>query len=275
MLKTICSLFMTFVIYSFAGWIVETLLFLIRDKKVVKRGFLFGPVCPIYGFGAVICTIVLYGKVSNIFLVFIYGLLLCGILEYITHFVMEKMFHAMWWDYSGRRFNINGRVYLNGLLEFGLGAVLIIKVLQPLVFRLISFISDNALYTVSFIIYTVLIIDLTATVTDLKGIISSVKHIQNMMITGTQKGFDTTREQAQELNTKILENEYIAKYISFLKNESKLVRRFKNIVPNAKFKKYQYIWDIILDKPQEENARKDIKLYGTADTIPDSEGSKD
>lgn len=275
MINIVCEYFFTFIIYSVAGWIMETLLFLIRDKKVVKRGFLFGPVCPIYGCGAVICTAVLYGKVNNIFLLFIYGLLLCGTLEYITHFVMEKMFHAMWWDYSSRRFNINGRVYLNGLLIFGAGAVLIVKVLQPLVFRLIGVIPQSVLYWICFIAYSILLVDFAGTISDLKGVFASVKHLQNTVITGTQKGVDLTREQVAELNNRIKENEFVSNSINAIKNESKIVDRMRNVFPNLTLKKYKYIWDIIMDKPQEENARKDIKLYGTAETIPDCEHDTD
>ena len=271
MLNTICAYFFTFVIYSFAGWIMETLLYLIRDKKVVKRGFLFGPVCPIYGTGAVLCTAVVYGRVNNIFLVFIFGLLLCGSLEYITHFLLEKLFHAMWWDYSSRRFNINGRVYLNGLLIFGAGAVLIVKLLQPLVFKLIDVIPDNLMYVLCFVLYSIFVIDLTGTISDLKGVIAAVKHIQNTMITETQKGVDLTREQVIDLNNRLMENEFVAKSIKSMQNENKLVERIRRIFPNASLDKYKYVWDIIMDKPQEENARKDIKLYGTAETIPDDE----
>ena len=271
MLNTIRAYFFTFVIYSFAGWIMETLLYLIRDKKVVKRGFLFGPVCPIYGTGAVLCTAVVYGRVNNIFLVFIFGLLLCGSLEYITHFLLEKLFHAMWWDYSSRRFNINGRVYLNGLLIFGAGAVLIVKLLQPLVFKLIDVIPDNLMYVLCFVLYSIFVIDLTGTISDLKGVIAAVKHIQNTMITETQKGVDLTREQVIDLNNRLMENEFVAKSIKSMQNENKLVERIRRIFPNASLDKYKYVWDIIMDKPQEENARKDIKLYGTAETIPDDE----
>ena len=271
MINTICNYFFTFCIYSVAGWIMETLLFLIRDKKVVKRGFLFGPVCPIYGCGAVLCTAVLYDRVHNIFLIFIFGLLLCGTLEYLTHFILEKMFHAMWWDYSSRRFNIKGRVYLNGLLTFGLGAVLIVEVLQPLVFKLIDIIPDTAMYIMCFVLYSIFLADFVGTVSDLKGVFASLKHIQNLMITGTQKGVDLTREQVQELNAKAMENETIAKTISHLQNDNKLVDRIKTVFPNFQVEKYKDIWNIIMDKPIEEKARKDIKLYGTAESIPNSE----
>ncbi len=248
---------------------METLLYLIRDKKVVKRGFLFGPVCPIYGCGAVLCTAVLYGRVQNIALVFLFGLLLCGTLEYVTHFVLEKLFHAMWWDYSSRRFNIKGRVYLNGLLIFGAGAVLIVKVLQPLVFRLVDLMPDTVLYMICFAVYSVLLVDFAATVSDLKGVIAALKHMQNLMISETQKGVDLTREQVQEMYSKVWENELIAKTIKSLQNESRMVARLKSAFPNFRPEKYKELWAIITDKPMADKARTDIKLYGTADSIPD------
>lgn len=159
-MRTVCTYFFIFVLYSFGGWVLETLLYILRDKTFVNRGFLFGPVCPIYGTGAVLCTALLYNRVDNIFLLFLCGMALCGSLEYVTHFLMEKIFHAMWWDYSSRRFNINGRVYLNGLLQFGAGTVLIIKVFQPLVFKLTDVIPNTVLYIICFILYTILIVDI-------------------------------------------------------------------------------------------------------------------
>ena len=262
-------------LYSIAGWIMETVLFLIRDKKVVKRGFLFGPLCPIYGTGAVLCTAVLYGRVKNIALVFIFGLLLCGTLEYITHFVMEKLFHAMWWDYSGRRFNIKGRVYLNGLLTFGVGAVIIVKVLQPLVVKLTDLIPQNILYIICFALYTLIIIDVTATVADLKGIVNTLKKLQNLIITNTQKGFEEASDQIESLNENInntvKESELFKSISSSFVNDNRFYNKLKNITPDFKLDKYKKILDILRDQPDEKKARKDIKLYGTADSIPKSE----
>ena len=111
-IEIIINCFLWFIFYSVIGWITETLIFAIRDKKSVKRGFLFGPLCPIYGTGAVVCYLLLYGRVTNFFALFGIGLLLCDTIEYITSFVMEKAFHAKWWDYSNQKFNIKGRICL-------------------------------------------------------------------------------------------------------------------------------------------------------------------
>ena len=267
MILTLCKYFLWYILYSFAGWTIETLLFLIRDKKVVKRGFLFGPLCPIYGTGAVLCIFALYGRINNIFLVFITGLLLCGSLEYITHFIMEKLFHAMWWDYSSRRFNIKGRVYLNGLLLFGAGATLIVKLIQPFVEKLTNMLSDNTIYITSFILYTLIIIDVTATIVDLAGIVKVIKEAQNYIITHTQQGIDFTEEHIESF-ADIIKGSDI--YRS-LKKDDTIIKRMQTRYPNLTLKRYKKFIDIVLDKPQEEKARKDIKLYGTAETIPNPE----
>lgn len=274
MINTVCRYFFWFMLYSFGGWIMETVLYLIRDKKVVKRGFLFGPLCPIYGFGAIISTAVIYGRINNIFLVFIAGFFLCGALEYITHFVMEKLFHAMWWDYSNRRFNINGRVYLNGLLTFGAGVVLIIKVIQPLVIKLTDMIDDTALYIICFVLYSIVIMDAAATVEDLKGAIKALKGIQETIIGNVQKGVDLTEEQIEKVTSTVKNSEYWKKYIDNADN-NKTFNKLKRSYPYLTFQKYKYLLDIILDKPIEEKARTDIKLYGTAETIPHKEESNE
>jgi uncharacterized membrane protein len=253
-------------LYSIAGWVMETLLYLIRDKKVVKRGFLFGPVCPIYGCGALLCTLLIYGRIHNIFLVFLAGTLLCGLLEYITHFLMEKLFHAMWWDYSNRRFNINGRVYLNGLLIFGAGATLIVKVLQPLVFRLIGVMPDSVLYWICFILYSILIVDVGTTVADLKGTVTLLRNMQATIISSTQKGVDLTSEQINNLTEEFRETELFK-----LLKDNPMLAKFRKRYPTFTLKKYKYILDIIADNPVENKGRKDLKLYGTAETVPVAE----
>lgn len=268
MIETICRYFFWFELYSIGGWVMETLLYVVRDKKFVKRGFLFGPLCPIYGTGAVLLTAIFYGRVTNIFLIFIYGLLVCGALEYSTHFLMEKLFHAMWWDYSSRRFNIKGRVYLNGLLTFGVGSVLLLKVLQPFVIKITDAIPVSALYIICFVLYTVTIIDVCLTVSDLKNVVKALKIIQSTAISSVQKGFDITDEALKELIKNAKEKEIVKDLSNRLSHENSLIKRIHKRYPDFTLKKYKFILDIILDKPQENKERKDIKLYGTADTIP-------
>ena len=120
----IAKYFLFFIIYSFIGWAWECLISLVRDHKIVNRGFLNGPYCPIYGCGAILFLSLLHFT-DNLAALFIVGGLLACVLEYITSFAMEKLFHARWWDYRNYPLNINGRVCLYGFLIFGAGAVLI------------------------------------------------------------------------------------------------------------------------------------------------------
>lgn len=106
---TLCRVIFYFMIYSVVGWIYETTLCSITDRHFVNRGFLNGPYCPIYGSGALLDVLIL-GRIENPFLLFILGVLVTCSLEYLTSYVMEKLFKARWWDYSDKKFNIGGRV---------------------------------------------------------------------------------------------------------------------------------------------------------------------
>ncbi len=279
MIYKVCSLFFIFTLFSVGGWIMETLLYLIRDKKAVKRGFLFGPVTPIYGAAAVICDLVIYQNIDklypdkpviNILLIFVIGFFISFVLEYTTHFVMEKLFHAMWWDYSGRKFNLNGRVYLNGLLIFGAGVVLIVKLLLPAIYKLIGFMPMNVLYWVSFFLYSIFLIDLAMTVADLAGSIRYIKNMWAAIVSETQKGLDFTGEQLDEFKQNITESEAYKKLVS----DNPVVDRFKKRFLRVNLEKYKFLTDIIINNPDESRARHDIKLYGTAETAPVKEEEK-
>ena len=116
------KLFLWFLFYSFCGWVYESILVSILERRPVNRGFLNGPLCPIYGAGAVGAVVVL-GQVHNPLVVFLLSMVGASILEYVTSWVMEALFHARWWDYSDYKFNLNGRICLLGAFVFGVGGV--------------------------------------------------------------------------------------------------------------------------------------------------------
>ena len=115
-------IFLWFFFYSVLGWIWECVYIYIREDTFVNRGFLNGPYCPIYGVGALI-FIFTTNTLHDPMLRFLIGATLACSLEYITSFVLELLFHARWWDYGWRMFNLNGRICLAGFIFFGLGAV--------------------------------------------------------------------------------------------------------------------------------------------------------
>ena len=112
--------FLLFIIYAVIGWCMEVICKLIQYKKFVDRGFLIGPYCPIYGVGALLITFFLNKYVQDPVVLFVMAVVVCGILEYLTSYFMEKIYHARWWDYSSKKFNINGRICLSNLIAFGI-----------------------------------------------------------------------------------------------------------------------------------------------------------
>ena len=151
---------MLFFIYSIIGFFVETIFCWIKTKKIMDRGFLIGPYLPIYGFGALISIIYLTQYKENIFTVFLLGMIICSTLEYVTSFIMEKMFKARWWDYTNKPFNLNGRICGENSLLFGIASVLVIYLSEPLFDKLLNKINTTLLFFITIILAIILVIDL-------------------------------------------------------------------------------------------------------------------
>ena len=123
-----------FFIYSVAGWVTEVFLKFLEYKRFINRGFLIGPYCPIYGAGAVLITVggKLLSPVDRTWAMsFLIAFVLCGLLEYLTSYILEKYFHARWWDYTERPMNLHGRVWIGNLILFGIGGVFILEDFNP------------------------------------------------------------------------------------------------------------------------------------------------
>ena len=128
------DLVLLFFAYSVLGWCIEVTLKYFQFHRFINRGFLTGPWLPIYGSGAVLITLAVDGLApleSSVGTTFALSFVLCGTVEYMTSFVLEKRYHARWWDYSQKPMNLHGRVWIGNLILFGLGGVLIAKVLNP------------------------------------------------------------------------------------------------------------------------------------------------
>lgn len=151
--------FMYFMIYSFLGWLMEVIVTLWNKKKFVNRGFLIGPYCPIYGYGVILIVLLCSKNKTDILAVFLKAILICSILEYFTSFFMEKLFKIRWWDYSNKKFNINGRICLETMVPFGILALAIIYLLHPLVVRLVSRLQGVALIITAIILMLIYIVD--------------------------------------------------------------------------------------------------------------------
>ncbi len=145
-----------FFFYSFAGWCLESLYCSIGEKKLINRGFLTGPLCPIYGTAAIVLTVLIYNPFrDNPLLVFVLGIILCDIVEYLTSFIMEKLFAARWWDYTYEFLNIRGRICLKHSLYWGIISVVFVNVIHPSVDKMYDKINGNY---INYILVAVLIV---------------------------------------------------------------------------------------------------------------------
>lgn len=143
--------------YSFIGWLAEVCVAVVNRKRFVNRGFVNGPLCPIYGFGASLFALFLPELTQNLFFLFLGGVILSTVLEYITGLLMEKIFHKKLWDYSNIRWNLDGYVCVRYSLMWGVFSVLMMLFINPLLCRLAGFvpyiISVIALWVLSGLLF--------------------------------------------------------------------------------------------------------------------------
>lgn len=160
-LTTIYQLIFFFIIYSIAGWILESIYKSILEKKPINSGFMFGPYCPIYGFGAIIMIALLQNIKSDITLLFIVSFVVLTLWEYVVGVILEKVYHTKYWDYSNNRININGRVCLLNSVYWGILGVIFTRVVHPQVAKLTLLIPSNTLFYIDLIIGLIMIVDAT------------------------------------------------------------------------------------------------------------------
>ena len=152
--------FLRFIIYGVIGFLFETIWCMIVDHKFSNRGFLTGPMIPIYAVGCTILTWLLDPVKEHIWIVLLCGSVISGILEYFTSYLLERVFHNRWWDYSNMKFNLNGRICLAGILAFTIGTPLVIYVCNPLFDKLLLSINEQALIVIGTIVLIIFIIDI-------------------------------------------------------------------------------------------------------------------
>lgn len=204
--------FYIFIIYSVIGWFMEVVIVSSKKRKVTARGFLIGPWCPIYGFGALFITVLLRKYYEDPIALFVMSFLIGTILEYVTSYLMEKMFYARWWDYSDHRFQINGRVSLTTSLGFGLLGLILVYVFNPFFLRIIKNIPP-------LIFNVIIVIVLLFFITD---VIVSFRIISNIKKESFANLKDVTEKATMEIQKAI-------------KDKSIFNRRLLNSFPHLKF----------------------------------------
>jgi uncharacterized membrane protein len=158
-------LFLIFLLYSFAGWCCEVLYVgIFYEHKFINRGFLHGPVCPIYGCGGLIIMQLPPEVKSSWITLFVSTMVLCSAVEYFTSWEMERMFKMKWWDYSDHKFNIKGRICLLNSVLFGIMGIVAVHFVQPIVDHFVFVLSDTLTVYLSSGLAVVFIIDIIVTV---------------------------------------------------------------------------------------------------------------
>ena len=160
MLYNFCYWFVLFLLYSIIGYIVEIINVTIMTRKPVwNRGFLIGPYLPIYGVGSLFLAYFLGKYENDLVALFVIGTFFFMFFEYFTSLVMEKLFKLRWWDYSEYKFNLNGRVCLLNSVLFGIGGIIVIKVLNPFLTWFVHFFPKEVIIHMGIIAFVIFLID--------------------------------------------------------------------------------------------------------------------
>lgn len=205
------ELFLLFIIYSFIGWIIEVVNEIVTCHRFVNRGFLIGPYCPIYGCGGVLMTLLLTKYIEHPITLFILAVIICSTLEYLTSLLMEKIFNLRWWDYSNRKYNLNGRICVETMFPFGLLGILMIYVVNPLITKLFSCFTSKTLSYIALVLFIVFAVDLIISIIILFNVKSDIKSYE--------------KDNTAEITSKIKE---------FLFSKDWLHRRILKSYPNIK-----------------------------------------
>ena len=229
-MRNVFTYFMLFFIYAILGWIIETTLVSVEKRKFVNRGFLIGPYCPIYGFGGLAITILLKNYTKDPIVLFLMAVIICGILEYFTSYIMEKIFKARWWDYSAKKYNINGRICLEIVVPFGILGCLVMYVLNPITFKYLNMLSNSMLNIISAICFTIFITDNIVSYNVISSFTKTVKTIN------VGKIKDNTEEITKKVREVLIGKSFFNKRLmeAYPNLQAKIKEKARQIAQKAK-----------------------------------------
>lgn len=161
------NLIMYFFIYSFLGWCVEVFYAFKNQRKFVNRGFLHGPLCPIYGSCILLMIILLSNFKGNFFILFLAATLATSVIEYITGFILEKLFKTKYWDYTEDPFNLHGRICLHFSIMWGLASLAVVKIVHPIIASIVNSIPSQIHVSLVIISLILLSLDFLSTIKSL------------------------------------------------------------------------------------------------------------
>lgn len=210
--------FLLFLIYSFIGWLIEVIGKLIEKHKFINRGFLIGPICPIYGHGCILMILTLSRYKDNPLTLFIYAIFICSLLEYFTSYFMEKIFKARWWDYSTKRFNLNGRICAETMIPFGILGTLVICVINPIFEYLLNLFNFETIKITAIVLFIIYIIDYTISLIIMFGFKATLKTVEK---DGTEE--ITKKVKKILINKNVLYKRLVEAFPNFMNPKERLL----------------------------------------------------
>jgi uncharacterized membrane protein len=211
-------------IFSFAGWIAEVIFVFATTRQLENRGFLTGPILPIYGVGGILLIVFVQPYVHNPFLVYVASVLITSALEYVTHLILDRVFHLQLWDYSAEPLNLRGRICLRNSLLFGVLGLLLIYVLFPLVTTLIEVLPAVGTIAIASALLGILIVDTSNSVISLAKIRPMVDRIKGNLLE-VHARIEAEAENLAEART--------ARKRRLSRTQGKTVDRLGRVYPNA------------------------------------------
>lgn len=250
-----------FTIYSFLGWVMESVVRSICERKIINTGFLKGPFCPIYGIGATIMFLFLERFQNNLILLFLIAIIVLTLWEYLVGVFLETVFHTKYWDYSNHKLNFQGRICLTNSLCWGILGVLFVKFIHPFIQSILVKIDTNLVNYVMAILFMIFIVDTIVSVIHVKSIKATLENIEkiNKEIKEKLREIKQLRKEKEEKTTT---TEHIQQIIERLKKKRnrmilhlyKNVNRLKKAFPAINTKE---ITEILSQKI--EDKKKNIK----------------
>lgn len=267
-----------FFVYGFLGWCTEVIFAAFKQHRFVNRGFLNGPICPIYGVGVTLVIACLEAFQSNLLLLYISSVILVTVLEGVTGWAMDKLFHNKWWDYSKLPFNIGGYVCLLFSLIWGVACVFIVYFVHPLIHQVLSLIPHTAGIALIAILGIALLSDMIVTtsaivkfnqylerlkhITDELHAISNqigselyqnVMHVLDMQESSIQKLDDVKLEVSEEIRMQIVELKTRAQNLG--EKVPKPARRLLKAFPKLESRNYKAQLELFRQKLEQHLGR--------------------
>ena len=208
--------FVEFIFYSFLGWIWESIYCSAKERKWADRGFLFGPICPIYG-ACVVGASIVFGSFEvlsspdfPLWGIFIISYLGSAVAEYSTSWVLEKRFHARWWDYSKVPLNIHGRICVPASIAFGLAGVAVVKYLLPVIEGMHEAVSPYVYGTLALVFAGLFGADIALTEASLSSLLTEVEKMHGEFNERAQKNYEKIASAPKLIEQKIMEEKQLA-----------------------------------------------------------------